>query len=139
MDNVENINQKSCSNNFEKMKKALKITSRGRQIVTPKKLLTTSSDEKMKKKKRLIKQKSININKELQDLQQSCSVKPNILKNMTSDNNLKKSKQQYNITFETSRDSVLLRSMSMDNSLLHKNCQQPAERYQLCMVRIKFV
>ncbi|XP_067211343.1 uncharacterized protein [Linepithema humile] len=126
MANNEDIIKKACTNNHKNIKKEFKMTSKGRQIIKPKKLLTTSSDEKGKRKKRLMKQKCTNIHEELHDLRQSCSVEPNILKDITSTSNMQKSNQQYDVISEKPHavNNVLSRSMSMDNSLLHKNSKQ---------------
>lgn len=56
------MSESIIKNNSKKLKKlkVLKMTSKGRQVIKPKKLLTTSSDKKWKTRRRLIKRKSVN-------------------------------------------------------------------------------
>ncbi|XP_070156705.1 uncharacterized protein [Polyergus mexicanus] len=122
MSNVKNtIN---CINKHKYKIKESKMTSKGRHIIKPKKLLTTSSDEKRKTKKRIIKRICTDMCEELYDLQSSAA-HPNILRDITFPNNMHKSKIQ-RVTSEISHDAnhVLSRSISMDTSLSPNNHKQ---------------
>lgn len=91
MSNVKSIENSRINKHKNKIRE-LKVTSKGRHIIKPKKLLTTSSDEKLKPQKRILKGKSINMYDELNNLQ-SCASQPNILKDIASLNKMYTSKR----------------------------------------------
>lgn len=96
----------------------MKTSSKGRQIIKPKKLLTTSSDDKQIRKKRIIKRKCTDMDKELYDLQ-SCATQPNILRDITSANNTQNIKR---VTSETPHEANhVLACISELNTSLSRN------------------
>lgn len=100
--------------------KELKMTSKGRHIIKPKKLLTTSSDEQRKIKNRIIKRKSIDMCDELYELQSRAS-KPNILRDITFSNKMHTSNKGDTPKISHNASHVLSRSVSIDTSLSHNN------------------
>lgn len=94
MSNVKSSIQSNHMNqhkyNIKKLQ--MKTSSKGRQIIKPKKLLTTSSDDKQIRKKKIIKRQCTDISEELYELQ-SCATQPNILRDITCANNTQKIKR----------------------------------------------